>query len=475
MGMEMKNKKEENVKNEKNVNNGTHISRSELPALGFLLIVSLVSLIAINSLNPFLYWDENVYSGNARSHLGESNFTEDFRFPLIEYIIAGVWFFTGESVFVARLIIILFSVSSILLFYLIAREYFSKDFSFFLCVLFAFCPLMLLWGFRIGTDISAMFFISLSFYLLLKGENKMTFTAFAGAFAAVSFLVRFSSGLFALSVLIYFIFKRKPKELIIFTVFFLAALSPWLAYNQVTYGNPVWDLQMQYSVVAEWTYPEPFAKQLVNFFVFTNILIPLLFVFGIYYLLKYRKFNSKLKLLILIYLIVSFTIYFFFVNLKEERYYLMFLPFIYIISFRGLLWLGSNQRKIFRWALTALIVVFIVQSLFVFSYIYSKNYCDSNNSIMKSVSYLEDKVGKNDVILTNVIPWVGYNLNAKTHCLCDMTAPLEMHNFTYVVYNDREGSRYDLEILDNSSILKLEKTFTSGCSENTYIYKRIKK
>jgi 4-amino-4-deoxy-L-arabinose transferase-like glycosyltransferase len=460
-----------------NEGNETQIIRSELPALLLLLSVFLVSLLAINSLNPMLYWDENVYLGNARSHISESNFTEDFRFPLIEYIIAGAWFFTGESVFIARLIVILFSVSSILLLYLIAREYFSRWLSFFLCVLFAFSPLMLLWGFRVGTDVPAMFFIILSFYFLLKWENKMIFAAVAGIFAAAAFLMRFSTGLFALPVLIYFIVNKKPKELMLFISFFVIAVSPWVVYNQAAYENPVWDLQEQYSVVAKWTSPEPVSRQVLNFFDFTNILIPILFVFGFYVMLEKRKLNYKLNLLILVYVIISFIVYLFFVNLKEARYYLMFLPFIYLISFSGLSWLESNKKKIFILVFAVLVVAFISESLFMVYFISAKTPCETDNSITKSVDYLKYKTTTGDVILTNIPPWIGYPLNVKAYSLQheNVTGLLEMYNFTYIVYNDREGSKYNREVLNNASVLELEKTFTGKCDENTYVYKAINK
>ncbi len=487
MGMEMKNENEGNEGNEegKRGNEGneehelneTQIIRSEFPALLLLLSVFLVSLLAINSLNPMLYWDENVYLGNARSHLGESNFTEDFRFPLIEYIIAGVWVFTGESVFIARLIVILFSVSSILLLYLIAREYFSSGLSLFLCVLFAFSPLMLLWGFRVGTDVPAMFFITLSFYFLIKGNNKMIFAALAGITAAAAFLTRFSTGLFALPVLIYFIVNKKPKELMLFIIFFIITVSPWLIYNQAAYENPVWDLQEQYSVVAKWTYPEPAVKQIMNFFDFTNILIPILLVFGIYAVLKAGKLNYKLNLLILVYVIMSFITYLFFVNLKEARYYLMFLPFIYIVSFSGLSWLELNKNKIFILVFSILIVAFLSESFFMASFIPAKTPCETDNSITKSADYLKYKTTTCDVILTNIPPWIGYPLNVKAYSLQheNVTGLLEMYNFTYIVYNDREGSKYNREVLDNASVLELERIFTGKCDENTYVYKAVNK
>ena len=145
-------------------------------------------------------------------------------------------------------------------------------------VFFSLSPLILFWGFRVYADIPAMFFTVLSFYFLLKyneiesnkpknKKKEYLFLALCGITAALSFLSRFPLALFAISVGIYFILKKKPKELLIFALFFLIAICPWLIYNRIIYKNPIWDLLQQYTVVAEWTVMQPISAQLLYFLI----------------------------------------------------------------------------------------------------------------------------------------------------------------------------------------------------------------
>ncbi len=460
--------------------------KQEAGIIGILILILLIIFLILNSLSPLLYWDENVYLGNARSHIGDSNFTEDFRFPLIEYIIAGAWFFTGESIFIARLIVILFTLATVFLLYLISKEYFSKLHSLFLCLMFSFSPLILVWSFRVYTDILAMFFVTLAFYFLLTKStpSESAFAiALAGAASAIAFLARFSLVLFPISVIIYLIIKKDTKPLLIFVLLFIITLTPWLCYNQMTYGNPIWDLQEQHRVVAEWTYPEPIMKQIQNLFVFTNVLIPLLLIFGIYAMRK----NNGLNYLILIYVLISLICYLFFVNLKDARYYLSFLPFIYIVSFRGLLWFNSttknknnkNKNKIFKRAFTILCVTLVISGLFVFyqtgAFFSNENHCEVNHSITQAVNYLEDKTGDEDLILSNIWVYFGYSLNVEVYCLWDKDIDklIDFYNPSYIVYDNLRGTEYKKETLDSCERLVLEKEFTNGCGETVYVYKVI--
>lgn len=460
-------------------------------AIWIVLLILFILLLILNSSNLILLWDENVYLGNARSHLTKSNFTEDFRFPFLEWIIAFVWFFIGESIFVARTVSILFALATIFLLYLVSKKYFTWQFSIVLCALFALSPLMLLWSFRVYTDIPAMFFCLLSFYFLLKGEEKdkkkvkvkenkkknkkfnLLFVAFAGIASALAFLTRFPLALFPFSVLIYFIIKKKSKEFLIFFIFFIAMLAPWLVYNQMMYHNPLWDVKVQFSAVAQYTFYEPFMKQVSNLFIFSNFLISLLLPFGIYIMIKKKKMKN-LDFLILIYLLISFIYYFFFVKLKEERYCFAFLPFIYLVSFRTIEWVQKTKRKkVFSILLIVLIIGAFFSIFFVFDKFREKFVCDRNNSIMKATNYLKDKIDANDIVLSNAWPWFGYYLNVKAVSLWSENVAALVHQYraSYVIYNDRRGIEFNKELLDNCAELKLEKEFIDSCGEKTYVYR----
>src|SRR5438445_1485505 len=122
------------------------------PIFLFLFALFLL-LLFFNFLNLPLLWDEAAYLGNARSHISVSNFTEDFRFPLLEWLVASVWLITGESIFFARLLVIALAILSSYLFYLISLNYFSKRASLFATIFFSISSLILLWGLRVYADV----------------------------------------------------------------------------------------------------------------------------------------------------------------------------------------------------------------------------------------------------------------------------------------------------------------------------------
>jgi len=478
VGLEMKSKKEKKNKKKKKKNK----KKTEFIAIGIFLLVLLALFLFLNWLSPMLLWDENVYLGNARSHLGISNFTEDFRFPLLEYIISFSWLF-GESIFIARFVIILFSLASAFFIYLISKRFFSKQLSFLLSILFVLCPLFLFWGFRVYADIPAVFFIILSFYFLLKSDEskrKNIFIALAGFIAALAFLARFPLALFAFSVGVCFVFKKRWKDLGIFVLFFLIPLIPWLVYNWLIYKNPIWDFYEQFSVLKEWTTLQPIINQIYNLFAAVGFMIPFLFILGLYsliYLIIKNKNKKGWYFLIVFYSIVSFVYYLFFVRLKLARYYLSFLPFIYIVAFHGLLWIKNYKDKILK-----IVFILVILSLLVNSFVivgnsiqdsYQKIDCQKNNAIMKSIDCLKEQGASSDsVILSNIWPWYGYHLNSKVASLWteDIDYLMDFYEPDYIIYNEIGGTYFNKTILDNHQGLIFEKQIVDDCDNIILIY-----
>jgi len=452
--------------------------KKEFIALAIFLAALFVFFIILNNINPLLFWDENIYLGNARSHITQSNFTEDFRFPLLEYILALVWFFTGESIFVARLIIIIFTLASVFFLYLISKKFLPKNLSFLLCILFSLCPIVLLWGFHAYSDTPAMFFIILSFYFILKLENKnILFIALSGFAAALAFLTRFPAALFALSLSLYFVFNKKFKALGIFILFFFIALIPWLIYNKIIYGNLIWDFQEQYFVISKWTFAEPVMKQINNLFSSLGYFIPFLMLFGISALTrKKHKFNF----LILIYTIISFIYYFFFVNLKLSRYYLSFLPFIFLLSFQGLFWFKSRRNKAIRFLFIFLTIALIINAVFIFNDFVKetvkRSLCDVSGSMPRAIDYLsqyEFVSNGTNPIFSNSWPWFGYylNVNASSIWTENITELIEFYDPDYFVHSNQRSEFYYKNVLDNARELKLERVFSDECDQVISIYK----
>ena len=150
-----------------------------------ILIILGTLLVILARQDSFLMWDENAHLANARSYLGEANYEEIWRFPAMGLTVASIWAATGESILVGRLLTILFSLASVVIFYLVGKKYFDETNATVLAAIFAFSTQVLFWGFRVYPDIPAMFFVLLAFYLLL--ENRFML---AGIVSTLAFLYK---------------------------------------------------------------------------------------------------------------------------------------------------------------------------------------------------------------------------------------------------------------------------------------------
>jgi 4-amino-4-deoxy-L-arabinose transferase-like glycosyltransferase len=427
-----------------------------------LLLLSglFVILLILSYLAPLALWDENAYLANAKSHIKESNFSEDFRFPLLEYIIALFWLVTGEHLIIARLVMISLAVVGVLFFYLILMQYIPKRNAFYGSILYAACPLMLYWGFRVYTDIPAMVFMTVSYYLILK--DNMEFLA--GILFAASFLTKFPFALFGLAVAISLMYKKKYKKIILFAAGFGLSIVPWVAYNYLHYKNPFWDFFIQQSIVRTYAPLEPISKQLINLVKVAGVLL-LFLPSGIAALIKEKK-----KYGIMLIHIMLFVIYYFFIlQLKDIRYYTFILPFLYIIILIGLTNALGNIKTPAQKIMLGLTIISAVL-LFTQAVLAITKEAKCDNAIIEAVSYMQTQKDSYPVIISNIWPYFGYYNNVHAYALWqdNIDAMITQRKADYIIYYDSGGLEFDKSKLDKFPI---EKVIPGSCNDRLYIYK----
>jgi len=392
-----------------------------------LLVVYFLFHLGLYIYFPSLIWDEAAYLANAKSFFIGSNYNESFRSPLLSLLIALVWLITGEQVIIAKIISILFTLGCVYLTYIIGKAYFNKK-SIFLSVLFSIAPLMLYWGNKVYTDIPSLFFILLSFYLIQK---KKVF--FSGISLGLSFLIRYSASLFGLSALIFLIFKKKYKESIIFILGTLILLSPWLIHNQIEHKNPIYGALIYVRNVGGWTDPfkEPAYFQIINLI---SVLGPLL-IFLPFGIKSFLKKNDGL--LTFIHISIFLIVFTFFFNLKLVRYYIMILPFLYLLVYEGFWVLRVKMKSHITLDLLIILSCFILV-LPIFPQYYTDNV--RWQTIEQSVMYLKENTNQNDLIISNFWPYFGYFINAEAMSTWDDVDYLVRTYYPrYVVYHDKFG------------------------------------
>jgi len=410
-------------------------------------------------------WDENAYLGNSRSHLSESNYTEDFRFPLLEYIILIPWLIFGESILLAKFVMVLGTLGLVFMFYKIT-DYYFKDGALWMTLIFSLSPLILLWGFRIYPDIPGLFLITTSFYLIIK---KKFF--FSGVLSGLGFLMKFPYALFPLAVCIVLLYKKNIKELIIFCLGGLVVVCPWMLFNSFKYGNPIWDLYYQYKIVDSFTLKEPVFIQIKNLF-FIMMFLLFFIPHGIYYIFKDKK--SEYNGIILMYVVLFLTYFLFFVNRKLSRYLIGGLSFMYLISFFGIYYLVKRYSKLKILLFSLVTVSLIITSYLTFFTILSVHECNKGSAMGSTIDFLGENVDSNSIVVSNTWPWFGYHNNLHSRALWsdNITVIIDVYNPEYIIYSPQIGDLYNKLELDSK--LNLVQNFTDSCTNEIYVYKSYK-
>lgn len=431
----------------------------------YLLVIVFLIFVILSFVSPLLMWDENVYLGNARGHLGVSNLKEDFRFPLPEYLISFVWLIFGESIIIAKLLVIAFSVGSVYLFYKISEHYF-KERAIWPTLLFSFSSLFIFWGFRIYTEPFALFFLLFSFYMLLKNHYFIS-----GILGGLSFLSKFNFALYSVAVVAVLFFEwdkkiiDKIKKIGYYCLGFLVIISPWLIYNYISYGNPIWDLTEQARVIALWTRPEPIVNQIINLLGILGILFVFL-LFGFFEMLKRRK---KEDLIILLSVVLSIVYFLFFINLKDARYHYVNLGFYYIIAFEGVLFLQSKFKKYSKWIFAIALIFVLIFAGFAIGGTVFRGRCDANGAEMKSINFIKSNSNSGDLIISNYWPWFGYYNNNRVMSFFDPSIKnMLYYKPKFLVYSPNLGDSYNKSALDDN--LVLVKDYGDDCGNRVFIY-----
>lgn len=471
------------------------IKKSKKTGIIIILLMFLLLFILLIFQNPSLLWDENVYLGNAKSQIALSNFTEDFRFPLIEYLIAGIWLITGENVFIAKLLVVFLSLAGLFFFYLIMNLLFKKEkFSLLFTILFGLSNLFLFWGFRVYADMPSLTLILGSIYFAIKSQDsfqnkyknskkELIFIGLSGIFTALAFLARFSSILVFFSIAVYLIFNKKYKPFVFFCTISFLTIIPWLVYNYLNYNNFLWDVLEYQKAVSLWTTNEPISKEINNLIKSANFIL-ILFIPGLFYFFKDSIFNFKKEkdkkfFFILIYFIISAIYYTFFVRLKDERYILMLLPVVFWISCNGILKVKENignNKKILRFFSIILVFIFalyiVANSINSYSVLF--NPCSKQNALLDSINYIEQNnlLMGNETILSNYWPYYAYHFNVKAYSFWNNLEEMILdYEPKMIIVKENDGTEYNLLEINSNENVFLIKEFSDSCGNKILLFK----
>lgn len=314
------------------------------------LISMLVVFIAIQSViiaqTPLVSWDEAVYIGMGKFlYSNNSGIFESFRPVFLPLILGAGWKIGINPVLFGRIIALAFSSALIVMFYLVCRHYLNWKMSLLASILLSIIPVYFFHSTKVFTDIISCFFVVAAFYCYLKNRPFLT-----AMLSGIATLTRFPAGMFFVFFLALFLAKKeKLFTLFKMCVIFLLCLSPFFIINLLLGNGIITPLLEAFSHQNNYTFNQDFFfyfRTLAMFSLFTVLAVP-----GIYYAFKEKKYG-----------LIAFSLiplaYFTSIINKQERFMLLFIPFIALLAVYGFYkMISPYKNSLITFALIFLVVL----------------------------------------------------------------------------------------------------------------------
>ena len=146
-----------------------------------------------------------------------------------------------DDVFVtAKLVSVFFATGIVLLSFYIVKNIFNKQVALLAQTLIAITPFFHVEAIITHGEILPVFLIFFSFYFITKKKLSKRDVILCGIFLGLASMLRYQAAIVAISCLPFFLIQYKKIHLsktILFSIFFIIALSPLLIFNFLTFGT----------------------------------------------------------------------------------------------------------------------------------------------------------------------------------------------------------------------------------------------
>ena len=303
----------------------------------FIIVGLRLGYMDVNEDN--YYWDEMVYL-----HLSESieqgsyysSIGEEFRAPLFPFLLS----FFNQLHFIMFILVIV----GMLLVYYLGKEIYNEEVGLISAIILGSMELYFFYSLKILVEPLTIIFLLGAMILLYKSKKNNYFIYWASVLMGLAVLTKYLAGVFAISVFLYLMYKKRWKELVISGVIFILMLTPLFVLGLINYGNPFEMLLINF--FNETINHGGFFYYFLNFIEIFGWFVPLMFFLG----LTSKKDKMPLLFFIIIYFIVLLLI-----STKYDRFMILLFPFVALIASLGV-------YKLKRVGL-ALLVIWVVFSL----------------------------------------------------------------------------------------------------------------
>jgi hypothetical protein len=286
-----------------------------------VLFLSLFARIFYFTYNHSIWWDAAVYLSMAKflASGGTLGLWEPIR-PLIWPLLLSVSHLISiNDLLWGYALTTVFSIGIIYLTYLIAKNSFGTKVAILSSILISFTWIFFYFNIRLYTEIPSTFFALLGIYFYLRNKNFLS-----GTSLAIAFLTKYPQGIvFAAIFLLTFKNFKRCMEV---TLSFLVTLSPFFLFNYFYYGSFLGHLPFASQIIQNagiWIFAEPWWYYLSE--IFRQNWLYILVIPGIFFSLQRKK-------IILPLITGLFLLYFSFMEHKELRFAILFLPYLSILA-----------------------------------------------------------------------------------------------------------------------------------------------
>ena len=349
-----------------------HIKYSNYPPVGFHAWRQTIGLSVARN---FYEEDMNLFTPRVDSR-GQHTGITGMEFPLTNYLVAITYHIFGFNNISSRYLILAFSFVAIAFCFLLFKKIFDDKF-YGLCaaLLMIFSPLFCYYSFAVLPEVPSLAFLFISLFYLNKWdqENKNKyFTRFVIAFCLAG-LMKISAIVILPYVFIILLRKRKfILSPIIGVIISLAIISAWYLYARHLSGvHQNYDFSLAFIPPADFhqfliTFKRVFIQWLPE--VYLNYAEFLLFLIGLYALMKYKSQFLQLKIFfkylaigVLLFMAARFPILF------DHDYYLVpALPLLVGVSTIGIYWIVEklSQKKHYKfWLYLSFVLIITIPIL----------------------------------------------------------------------------------------------------------------
>lgn len=463
--------------------------KNNIILIGSILIFLAFKLSYVSKFQ-LIGWDESVYIGMGKYmfSFGKIGLWEIIRPMGLPFFLGFFWKLGMDLSNFGSYIMILFSIGTIIMTYILGKLYFDKKNAIIACIILMCTPLYFFESSSILTGIPSTLFALFSLYFF-----KIKKYGLSGLFSAITFMFRFPQGIIFLGVgftiLLRFHKKIFSKELSKFIINFLYVLIPFIIFNLIVYGHPlksVLEASLHQSNIVHSIIGGKITSIFLNLTYYIVELIKQNYIYGfffvgVFYFINSKK-NKKNKNISILVLIILFFTYFTYIINKQPRFLLVILPYISLFTAYGitksLKYLKYNYLKIL---IGLLLILLIIPSLSNISKIYVwrtgeippifefYNYFENKTTDTKILTMSPMQIAYSDIYMVPMYDNVDeairiYNENNKHFNIIIYTS-----NF-YPCYNEECDKKKNLlfnDILKNNQII-----FHIETDQDYYIFKK---